>query len=103
MRDDRGELMTHSFDAGAAWENLALEGTGRNLVVHAMGGFDHDKAREVLGVPDEFTIECMIAVGKKGKKEDLSEVLQEREVPSLRKPLEETVFHGRFQSSKKVY
>jgi nitroreductase len=33
-------LVTHSYDAGAAWENLALQGTMRGLVVHGMAGFD---------------------------------------------------------------
>jgi nitroreductase len=29
---------THSFDAGAAWENFALQATKLNLLVHAMEG-----------------------------------------------------------------
>ena len=28
-------LITHSYDTGAAWENLALQGTLSGLVVHA--------------------------------------------------------------------
>ncbi|MGH7802401.1 MAG: nitroreductase family protein, partial [Thermodesulfobacteriota bacterium] len=36
---------THSFDAGAAWQNLALQGSLQGLVVHGMQGFDYDKAR----------------------------------------------------------
>jgi nitroreductase len=28
--------ITHALDTGAAWENLALEGNSRNLVVHGM-------------------------------------------------------------------
>ena len=36
---------THSLDAGSAWENLALEGTSRGLVVHGMEGFDYQNAR----------------------------------------------------------
>jgi len=42
---------THSFDAGAAWENLALQGALRGLVVHAMQGFDYDQAKETLRIP----------------------------------------------------
>jgi nitroreductase len=30
---------THSYDAGAAWENLALQGNLRGYVVHGMQGF----------------------------------------------------------------
>lgn len=87
---------THSFDAGAAWENLAIEGTHRGLVVHAMSGFDYDKAREVLGIPELYSIECMVAVGKRGRTEDLPKELQEKEIPSTRKPLKEILMIGKF-------
>jgi len=86
---------THAFDTGAAWENLALQGTMMGLVVHGMEGFDYDKAREALGVPEGHTVEAMAAIGKPGKKEDLPPQLQEREAPSDRRPLEEIVFEGR--------
>ena len=35
----------HLFDAGAAWENLALQAAAMGLVSHGMMGFDFDKAR----------------------------------------------------------
>ena len=88
---------THKFDTGAAWENLALEGTARGLVVHGMEGFDYDKARKNLNIPEEYDVECMIAVGKKGKKETLPKELQERETPSTRKPLQEIIMEGTFR------
>ena len=67
--------ITHSFEAGAAFENLALEGSRRNLVVHAMIGFDIEKARKVLQISDIWNIECMICIGKKGKIEILDNKL----------------------------
>jgi len=88
---------THNFDAGAAWENLAIEGASRGFVVHGMEGFDYDKARNVLGIPDDYDVECMIAIGVMGKKEDLSKELQEKEMPSTRKPLKEIVMEGGFR------
>ena len=57
---------THSFDAGSAWENLALQGSMMGLVVHAMAGFDYERAREELEIPEEYQIEAMVAVGKPG-------------------------------------
>lgn len=87
---------THSFDAGAAWENLALEGTKRGLVIHGMQGFDYDKARDTLKIPEAFEVEAMIAIGKRGRKEDLPKDLREIEFPSERKPLSAVVFEGRF-------
>jgi len=89
---------THNFDAGAAWENLALEAETRGLVSHGMEGFDYDKASEVLGVPSDYDVQCMIAIGKKGKKEDLPTKLQEKESPSDRKPLAEIVMEGKFRA-----
>jgi nitroreductase len=92
---------THSYDAGAAWENFALQGSLKALVVHGMQGFDYDKARKTLNIPDVFQVEAMIAVGKPGKKEDLPEVLQEREMPSPRKNFSEIVMEGSFAFDKK--
>ena len=92
---------THSFDAGAAWENLALQGAHMGLVVHGLEGFDYDKARQVLAIPQDYTVEAMIVVGKPGKLEVLSEKLQEHEIPSLRKPIAEIAFEGIFSNAPK--
>jgi hypothetical protein len=89
-------LVTHTYDTGAAWENLALQGTLRGFVVHGMAGFDYARARTVLDIPGDFTVEAMAAVGKPGRKEDLPEDFQARESPNTRKPLGELVFEGRF-------
>lgn len=89
--------VTHSLEAGAAFENLALEGSRRGLVVHGMAGFDYDTARTLLNLPKEWVVECMIAIGKPGNKENLPDALREREMPSTRKPLNEIVFEGTFR------
>lgn len=87
-------LPTHSYDTGAAWENLALQGTLRGLVVHGMAGFDYAKAKSALQVPDDFTVEAMAAVGKPGRIEDLPEEFQARESPNTRRPVSQLVFEG---------
>ena len=89
---------TYAFDAGAAWENLALEGTRRGLVVHGMQGFDYDKARSALRVPDNYDVLAMIAIGKRAPKESLPAQLQEIERPNDRRPLNEIVMPGRFET-----
>lgn len=97
--DHNGEAAsTHSFDTGAAWENLAIEAEARGLVSHGMQGFDYDKARTELGVPEGFAVEMMIAIGKPGAKENLPEMLQEKELPSDRKPLSDIVMEGKFRA-----
>jgi nitroreductase len=88
---------THSFDTGAAWQNLALQGSLKGLVVHGMQGFDYDKTRELLNIPEGYEVEAMVAVGKPGKKEELPERLQQRELPSGRKTISEIVLEGRFK------
>lgn len=87
---------THSFDAGAAWENLALQGSINGLVVHAMEGFDYERAKWECNIPDGYTVEAMVAVGKQGDVKDLPKELQEREEPSDRRPIDELIFEGTF-------
>jgi nitroreductase len=84
------------FDAGAAFENLALQGAAMGLVVHGMAGFDFDKARATLNVPDDFAVAAMIAIGRSGDVNDLPEPLREREEPSGRKPVAEIICEGPF-------
>ena len=88
--------ITHQFDAGAAWENLALEATSRGLVTHGMQGFDYEKARKELNVPDNFDVMAMIAIGKRGPKEKLPQELQEKEFPNDRKPLDKIISEGKY-------
>jgi nitroreductase len=78
--------ITHQFDATAAWGNLALEASARGLAVHVMQGFDYEKARNDLEIPDNFDVMAMIAIGKQGPKENLPPQLQEKEHPNDRKP-----------------
>ncbi|HEY4476148.1 MAG TPA: nitroreductase family protein [Candidatus Paceibacterota bacterium] len=92
--------VTHSFDTGAAWENLALQATAMGLVAHGMEGFDYKKAKKVLEIPDDYQVEAMIAIGKRGKKEDLPKEMQEREMPSDRRPLHEIIMEGKFKISQ---
>jgi len=90
----------HSFDTGAAWENLALQGSMKGLVVHCMAGFDHESAKELLEIPDEYDIEAMAAIGKHGELEVLPQKLREMEVPSSRKKVEEISFEGKYINNR---
>jgi nitroreductase len=88
---------THSFDAGAAWMALALEGTARGYVVHGMQGFDYEKAQASLQIPADYTVEAMVAIGKRAPKEKLPAELQSKEQPSSRRPLEQILMKGKFE------
>lgn len=93
---------THSLDAGASTQNFALQGSAMNLVVHGLEGFDYDRARMELMVPNDYTVEAMYVVGKHAPKEVLPSNLAEREEPSDRKKVEEITFHGFFGNKPKT-
>ena len=86
---------TAQFDAGSAWMSLALEAHFQKVVAHGMEGFDYEAARKNFEVSDKYNIEAMIALGKPGSPETLSEELQEKEIPTLRKPLNEILSKGK--------
>ncbi len=87
---------SHSFDAGAAWAQLALQATRLGYHAHGMTGVDFDAVRAELGVPERYRIEAAIAVGKRADPSVLPEGLRGGEVPSSRKPIEEIAFAGSF-------
>ena len=63
-------LVTHSYDTGAAWENLALQGTLRGLVVHGMAGLRLRARADDAEHPGRLHVEAMAAVGKPGPIDD---------------------------------
>ena len=97
--DNGKPARTHSYDTGAAWYSFALQGTMMGLVVHGMQGFNYDRAKELLGVTDEYQVEAMAAAGRPGNREDLPQNLQERETPSQRKKVAEFAFEGGFEKA----
>ena len=88
------ESITHSFDTGAAWQNLALEAADRGLVAHGMQGFNYEKAKNTLDIPDEYQVEAMVAVGSMEDERKLPTDMQVQ--PNGRKPIEETICKGKF-------
>jgi len=88
---------THSFDTGAAWENLALQAMLRGYVAHGMQGFDYERAKTALNVPDEYQVEAMAAIGTPGSRDSLPEKLQAMETPNDRRPLARSVCEGPFR------
>jgi len=94
--DNGKPCRTHSYDTGAAWMSLALQGSLLGLVVHGMQGFDYERARVDLQIPAEYQVEAMAAVGWPGRLEELPEALLARETPSDRRALELTICEGLF-------
>ncbi|GAA5415792.1 malonic semialdehyde reductase RutE [Paraliobacillus ryukyuensis] len=86
----------HTFDTGTAFGFLTLQALENGLATHPMGGFDKEKAREVLGIPNEYELHAVVALGYQGDKTTLTPTLQDREAPSPRRPLKESIFEGTF-------
>lgn len=100
---ENGNLIrTHSFDAGAAWQNLALQGSLRGLVVHGMSGFNYDNAKKDLHIPEGYTVEAMIAIGYPAPDDVLPEGMRAAEKNrSGRKSVKEFVSEGSFHLNVK--
>lgn len=89
----------HLFDSGSSWENAALQAATMGLVAHGMAGFDFEKAASSLGVPVEYAVAAMFALGRPGDPSQLPEQLQHAEVPSGRRPVQQSICEGVFAFS----
>ena len=95
---DRPETVSHynSFDAGAAWMQVALQATALGYAAHAMAGLDFNQASNVLHLPNRFRLEIGITIGRATTASVLSDDLRAREKPSNRIPLSRIAFSGPF-------
>ena len=83
----------HFHDLGAANENMFLEAFNQGLIMHEMGGFDVQKAREVFNITEDYEIGIMIAIGYQDTHNVLPDRLKEKAfTPRVRKPLSEIAF-----------
>ena len=87
----------HSFDAGAAWASLAFQAVHSGLAAHGIAGFDGEKLRQAIELPDAYAINAVIVIGKPGPREALPPELQAREEPNGRLALSALAFEGTFQ------
>lgn len=84
-------------DVGQAVAQLVLQAMAMGLYVHQMAGFNGDKARELLGIPEGYDPVTMIAIGYPGDLETLPDNLRDRELNRRsRRSLEEFVFAGKW-------
>jgi len=91
---DRPNAHGH-HDLGAASVLLCLQATYLGLFAHQMAGFDADKARDLLGIPDHCDPVAAIAIGYRGRTEGAPENLVERDSgPRERRPIEQFVHEG---------
>ena len=84
-------------DAGQALAHAFLQATALGLHAHGMAGFDRDRARSELGIPDDYDLGAAVALGYLGSPEQLPDQHRQSELaPRTRKPLNEIVFGAEF-------
>ena len=90
-------LRSAVFDTGAAWVSLALQAHKLGLSTRAMGGIQHERVYEALGVPAaDFESIVGVAIGYPDEHDVLPSDLHEKEQPTTRKPISEFAFEERY-------
>ena len=94
------DATTHSFDTGLASMQLMLEATTLGLVAHGMSGFDAQAARKDYKIPQNFSIEAMIAIGEVAPEGKSRKEFMERDAKvATRKKISEFAFEGEMPKS----
>lgn len=80
------------FDCGLATENLVLQAFREGLYAHPIAGFNPFKVKENFGIPPEFIVITLVAVGYPGDDSPLNEKHKQLEhSPRTRKPESEVI------------
>jgi nitroreductase len=81
------------YDLGAAAAILCLQAASLGLATHSMAGFDHDAARQTFGIPEDYLLGAVIALGYQGEPSALAheKLIAQETAPRTRKPLNEFV------------
>jgi nitroreductase len=66
------------FDTGMATAFLILRATELGLVAHPIAGFDEEKTRKLLDIPEDMRIITLVIIGKKSDK--VGELLNEQQI-----------------------
>lgn len=101
-----GERFYYLFDTGMATAFIILRATELGLVAHPIAGFNEEKAKEILKIPNEMRLITLVIIGKHSKEINpvLSETMKlgEKQRPP-RKALDEFVFINNYSDSSKNY
>ena len=89
------------FDTGLQTALLILRATELGLVAHPIAGYNPQKVREILGIPDSFNVITLVIVGRHSAL--ISPVLSEKQVEWERNrperlPLEQVAFLDRYET-----
>jgi nitroreductase len=81
------------YDLGASTAYLVLQAAALGLSTHQMAGYDQAAARAAFGIPEDYTLGSVIALGYQGEPAALinKQLLAQEIAPRERKPLSEFV------------
>lgn len=88
------------FDVGMGTAFMLLRATEMGLVAHPIAGYDPQKVREVLNIPNDLTVVTLVIVGK--HTEELTPVLSKSQIESEKKrperlALDKIMFLNKYQ------
>ena len=88
------------FDTGMATAFMILRATELGLVAHPIAGYDEEKAKEVMNIPDGYRLITLVNIGEHS--DEPNELMTEKQKETEkerpeRKPLEEFVFIDEFE------
>ena len=90
------ERLYNLFDTGMATAFLILRATELGLVAHPIAGYNEEKAKEIMNIPNEMRLITLLICGKKSDQvpSDFLKYMIEQEVTRpKRKPINEFIFH----------
>lgn len=89
------------FELGLAVQSIVLQAHALGLVAHQMGNFTEDIVRDVMGIPDDYKVAVVVALGYRGPPDLLpTPELREREVaPRVRKDFSEVVLYDNWSNT----
>ncbi len=67
------------YETGMAVGNLLLQATAMGLMVHQIGGYDVERAKEALAIPTRYEPMTIMAIGYKGDRAKLPKDVAARE------------------------
>ena len=71
------ERQYYLFDSGMATAFLMLRATELDLVVHPIAGYDEQRFKRILAIPDDMTVITLLIVGKHS--EDINPILSDEQ------------------------
>jgi YbgC/YbaW family acyl-CoA thioester hydrolase len=84
-------------DPGLALMSILYRAVDQGLLAHPMAGWKEAPLRTALALPDDVVPLAVVAVGYRGRHEDLDEATRRKdERPNVRKATDEIAFRGRW-------